>query len=578
MRMTIIPSEGNQNTAAILTHGDLSIEWHIQRVKKITARADAQSEGDQTLADELCHHINGFWAYMPVEKQAQIFDCYREIYSIMERVYIPGFLIKELRPVVTRLLNHHQLSDALQWLAFFGNYQMPPNIEEQFVTNEPKAINANDQSDQPEYLKQMGAAAKSNEDLAASLKPKFQEKTYIVPEYRELIAMVLVLRTMIPVWGEFIRRTEKETGNHHNTYYAYGLITDSDLSKSSAANKLRIYTERNIRADQITMAAQMVGLGEEIYPEWLFASTLVKRVCVGDISWRQQGSHLVANIFHFISQQYRQADGLSFGMSVREKRFEGPDRNLEHSASRLESYRLMEDIPIGDIAVVEKYLSNYQAVAKQLYANIDLELLELFRSTSHVLNSEPISAPQMEILQWVMAPVVSPRALLRTIKHTVIGVLPIAQTVLWQEGHRDLAILLSATVSNTERLGGNNYHMDSVSQEKLDKIEFHYPYDRVITTKQKTKPINSVMATVGKLAREFDLNPWLLHLPAKIVSQIPAGKVKRNVYYCPPNIRVMLVDLVLWHVERPRPTMPAIAQFNQKEIEQWWANTKNNAS
>ena len=572
MKMTIIPSDGNQNTAAVLSHGDQSTEeWHIQRIKKIIARPEAaHPNAPPTVGEELVSHINRYWEYLDEDIQARIFNCYREIFEVMERVYDPTYMIKEMMPYCTELLNLHDLEAVQQWMAFHGKIQMPPNIEAEFVTHEPKPVVFEGALDEPEYIRQMGAAASNTEDLAANLKPKFAAKTYVIPEYRQLLAMVLVLRVMIPIWGEFLRREQQELGPWHVLTWAYSLISESNLAKSPAAKKLREYVENNIRADQqITFAAQIIGLGKELNPEWLFASVLINRVCIGDISWKQDGSHLVANIYHFVNQQYRQPDGSSFGMSVREKRFDGPDRNQEHSASRLESYRLMEDIPIGVIAVAEKYLSDYKAVAQHLYPAVDLNLVDAFMQTSQGLLSHPVANTPMLLLQWVLSPVISPRALRRTVKRIPILLLPVAQAVLWQEGHKDLAVLLSALPAQGDFENASHFHMDSISQDKLDAIEYNYPYDRIIlNSKNKGKQINTVLQTINNTARDIDAHPWKLHVPEFALKETLAGRVKRGIYFCPSSIRVLLADLVLWHVKRPKLELPSVVNFSDEELRQ----------
>ena len=55
-------------------------------------------------------------------------------------------------------------------------------------------------------------------------RPMTRDKTYTKPDYVKLIGLTLALRPMIPIWGEFIERTHKETGTSFKEYYAYLLM------------------------------------------------------------------------------------------------------------------------------------------------------------------------------------------------------------------------------------------------------------------------------------------------------------------------------------------------------------------
>lgn len=518
------------DSIATISHAGENLYWNIGRFRKVDNREpiDSNETAEENAirhADDpggLTDHINRYWAYQPEADQAAIFEVYKKILETMEEIYVPQYLISSLTPLVTKLLNLHPLSNIKHWLAFYGDVISPPDIMEVFTVPDSK--------------------------------PTFPEKTYIRSEYNELIAMALILRTMIPIWREFIRRTETETGNYHKEYFAYYLISQSVLINSAPMRKLAIYVEKNIKSEQITDAAKLTGFGEENYAEWLLATILIRRVCVGDISGKRDGSHLVINIYNYISHQYRQPGGSSFGMVVRKKEFESNQKATDNSASRLEGYKLMEDVSIGDIAIPEFYLENVIANARVLYPNIDENLLMCFIESSKFLHGVELHKAAVVLTQWVCKPIISPRVLGRVVKTSVVDTMPIAQTILWQEGQKVLAALISATRAKGET-GGNLYPAERLTPETIELINRYYPYGRITATRSKAKPVNNVIKTIDQMALLLDQHPWKLNIPQALIKELGKG-VRGSIYDCPPSIKPMLAKLVIWHNERPQIANP----------------------
>lgn len=513
MQMTLQQAAKSSESVLIIEHKGEQTFWSAScYIKRGGSKDDRGDPSD---------HINRYWASLPMEKQDGIFQCYKEIYERMEEIYDSRYLIEQLMDPVRRLMDFHPLDQLGTWLAYKGGISIPPDIKQEFVVSDTKPI--------------------------------YKDKTYIVSEYRQLITMALALRAMIPVWGEFIVRTEAETGTEWKDYYAYQLLRKSHLMYSEPMTKLRVYVQRNIKRDNGNEEDRVdpiiiEGIGTENYPEWLLAVVLVRRVCAGDITGTNETSHLVKYIYNYVDQRHRNPESTSVGKQVKAKDFENPSASTENSASRIEAYKMTQDITTGDLQSLEYFMVNPYNVAKLLYPSIDEQLLAQFLAFNTVLEKEIIEVPQVVVTQWIMKPVISPRGLRRLTKRKMINAISIAQTVMWMEQRYEIAGLLSArSTDHTREIQlSSGDRTSNIPKDIHDKLTHHYPYTRLLSAKQKTKPINAAVAAINEVAAMFNRRDWELTLPDLYCTKVTGTPGTRR-FGCPSNIKILLAELALRH-------------------------------
>lgn len=90
----------------------------------------------------------------------------------------------ELRYHSTRLVDAHEFDKVQDFLRFrANNFKIPSVIEASY----------DDTDIDKRYTK---------------------EQTYVTSEYVDLVTMAVILRSMIPVWGEHITNVRREIGNN----------------------------------------------------------------------------------------------------------------------------------------------------------------------------------------------------------------------------------------------------------------------------------------------------------------------------------------------------------------------------
>lgn len=511
MKMSIVTSKGMPaRLEAELEHNGEILSWNISAFdKRLFTNHD------------VCKHINSFWEKMPYLRQEKIFGIYKRMHSVFENYFETTELCQQLVPLTSELCNEHPVEELSHWIAFYASdIIVPEKFDEVYIPSDER--------------------------------PGNREKTYTKPDYRGLVSMTLALRVMIPVWGEFIYRTKGETGTNFKEMFAGQLLMMSKLAHSSPMEKLRIYVDSNIQTDKPMSSAIIGGISSEDYGQWLLNLVLVRRLCVGDIGGLDPQTNLVAFIYNFMAQKLTGNNNSSFGEMIKDKPFESGDSSSDHNASRLEGYKIKQEAPMGDMVIYDHFMENPFHVGQLLMPNMDMELLRTFLHHTQALGQERLSSAQIILTQWMLKPVISPRSIVHLSKKKTISAIAVAQTALWQTGHKELAALIGAIATgngNETQLGGINPSA-RLHKEQMDELIKLYPYNKVLSTKQKTKPINAAVAAIDSVVGMLSQRDWILTLPDQHTALV-TGNASLRRYTCPYDIKVLLGKLVIELANRP---------------------------
>lgn len=549
MRMSLDTKAAAASIAQlVLEHAGEKQQWRVSPFKQKFI-----ASGSEPLAHDVCEHINAYWASLPLPRQQQIFETYKEISGVFSIASDPMSLIIQLRPLVQKLYELHDLDHIERWLAFHAkNISIPVDIKETYVYSETTGGN--------------------------------RDKTYIASDYTKLLALALALRPMIPIWGEFIERTGRDTGTPFKEYYAFRLLAKTRLLESDAIKKLLIYIREHLRTDEASNALLMQtlvvdGVGWEDYDSWLLSRVLVTRVCVGNIRGNDPQGHLVVACYKYIRSCIAPSSSSgsnNFGDQIRTKDFKTSAQE-EQEISRLEAYKIKQQLAIGEISPFEHFLSNVEDNLRRTYTQVDFQLWKLLMQQVPLLQRHQIRYGQIVLAQWVLSVVFdqthtvetgprhsargfSPRALNHLDKDRALLAIIVAQTVLWQRGHRELAGLITATGTNNQNnmmaLGGTGA-AGRIDRELSERITQLYPYQHIGVNRTKTKPQNNALKAIDLVTQQFNTRDWIIMLPDALAVELMQTSTNRR-YHCPHNIKNLLAKLAIEVAQRefapPRPS------------------------
>jgi hypothetical protein len=521
------PGESESDADAVMRHNGKSIEWYYSTFKK------QQTKG-QNNVNVLFDELNAYWATLPKPQQDQIFSVYVRIKEMFETFDNTKALTRSLMPLMTELYELHDLEDMDHWIRFHSGIRVPEKIADSFV-----------------------------ESMDTSMT---RQKTYTKEDYWRLLVLALALRAAVPIWGEIIGITEKQKilGTDWKEYAVYQLIGRSKLMYSPAMEKLRGYVSAYVPNDRRQYSAMLAGVGSEDYPEWLLSVIVVRRVAIGDIrSQINPESHLVSSIHSYILAKLNPSDS-SFMGNIREKT---PERegsgDQENKLSRLEGYKIRQELPEGDIAMIAHYAKDPYRVAQRVCPRVPLELVEQSLESVKVLQSQHVQPPQLWIMQRVLEPAISPRGLQYLPKEIFLACMAVVQAILWmprvdpmgedaEYGHQELAALVSASadVWGTDVVEANLTSHGRIPKALTERLNALFPYPLRTSGKQSKeggKTINVAVQNIDSLVKQFDACGWRVTLPSEWVKQLkernPAMSGRH--FAAPYEIRKKLANLII---------------------------------
>lgn len=464
--------------------------------------------------------INGYWAFIPKEVQDRIFSLYKDINLIFDDALDSRYLNTRLNDKVVELVNIHDFELVKNWVMFRSGIQIPIGIKSEYQ----------------DHIDQKGS----------------RDQTYIRTDYIELITLALILRVMVPVWGEHILNNRKESGNRFKEYYAFKLLRYTNLIKTAAYDKLRLYIDITVGEDRNNRLSIINGISSEDFPEWMLALVSIRRLCVGDISGvgMDPGATLVSSIWKFITQKTKPADSTGDNIvNVKEDTENTPD--LYDKLSRLEWYKIKYRISLGEMAEMELAVSDYRRVANRLCPSMPDEILERCIASSRELMNHRLLECQLTIMRWVVKPVISARGVLYLNKELIVKLLGVTQAVLWMRGHQYLSLQCTSRV----KISDNQYHVSSteskgrLTKENLAELDRLFPYQKTPkTTKQATtikpKTTNLAVKSIDTLTDNLSMCTWIMTADEGFIADYYGSFITRRLPI-DPGIRNMLAKLVI---------------------------------
>jgi hypothetical protein len=460
--------------------------------------------------------INAYWAQLPELEQAKIFALYREIAFLFATVNNRNTLKLLLTPKVTQLLDAQNYNRLYDWILYRAPITIPEHLEETYV----------------ESIDKNGS----------------RRQTYTRSDYTRLVTLAVLLRCMVPVWGEFIDYVRESIGTLLKEYYAFQLIEESPLLEHESFKKLREYVNATIGEDRENAAAIVEWISSEELPDWMLALVVIRRVCIGDVRGTQQRANIVPYIYKYIVDKLKGEDNVGEN-AIKKKLHDAKGGELEEKLSVFERYKIKQEIPIGDVAELDHIVRDPYEVATKLCPEIPEWLLIQSLESSKRLTDVRILDPQIILLQWLLKPLLSPRGIKYLNKPTIVRCLGVAQAVLWAKGHKYLALVVTsyADLSSQEFFIGGADSRSQITKELHAELNHLYPFQPIPTgKKQDPKPINLAVKSIEHLASLLTRLAWTMTAPEDFITEVfGPGIIRKHELPMSPDIKNHLAQLVL---------------------------------
>lgn len=522
MRIELDKSEFTVKIARIC-HEDECIEWNVSAFD----RSNFDVEFD------LFEHNNRLWASMSNTQQAYVFGLYSQMHQILCRSKDRDSRVLDLINLIKEFYDFHNLEMIEAWIRLRSDIQFPSWLYKDYGDKQDKHGT--------------------------------REQTYLYDDYVKLICLAFALRMMIPVWSEFIGRTRDETNTALKEYRAYQLLSRCSLFNSAPMEKLRVYVDA-IVPEEKQKSAIIDGMSSEEFPVWLLSVALIRKVCISDIrgifppatrsanGTIAEPPTLVTYVYNHIKERIKHS-GNNFSGIVTDKKSESKTDSYEDQMSRFEGYKIKQEVPPGDIVLIETAIANPHESAQFLEPGIPKGLVdECLRN--RVNKNLKIHDPQFTIAQWVFKPLISPRGMLYLDKGLIQQCVAIAEAVLWHRGHKFYSALMSAEIKHYEE-GVSSVGIGSdarIPKEINEEILKYYPYMRKNTaSKSKTvRSMNQAYVAIDHIAGMFSKAEWGLTINDKRLNELFGGNVRKITL--PHDAKIKLAELIIDIAKRGEKT------------------------
>lgn len=503
MRMSVGPYS-NGLSEIVIEHGEESLSF-----KGSTYNRTRFSEPAEHFFDD----INGFWGELPFGQQSAIWAVYKKIDQVFSTVHNSKQTYQTLHALVQELCELHSMERLNYWIRMRSQVKYPPGLQTEYS---------------PEFPKEM---------------------TYLRTDYEGLLTLTLSLRIVLPVFSRYMMSAEKESGGQFKEYLALALLENTDIMRSPYMERLRSYvvSAATIDENKPSLAAILGGLGTSQLPRYYLAQAVIRRVAVSEMKTTGDPINIISNVWNFISSGSKDID----------KKFGGPtkDKNVSESGgeddrqSIVENYKIKTEIPeattVTDTVFVGGYLN-----ASMVDPTIDVAMVSRLWNHHRILTTFTPSDFQLALAGWVLAPVVSARAIDYLEPAELPKALVVAQGLLWHWGFPDLAALMTAVRSPTTMDMSEVTYMSkqwkSASAGMLATLDEQYPHWKRLSKKQlgRTPDSNYALQDVRDVFQEITAVNWDLKCPRDLLSQVTMAEYDTG-FEAPNDLEHQLVDFII---------------------------------
>lgn len=264
--------------------------------------------------------------------------------------------------------------------------------------------------------------------------------TYFTEDYKDLIVFSILLKALIPIWGQYERAYRGALGKPINGREDYVLLNGVQLIKNlyvednPAYIKLVNYIDINSKKliKEVGRGYSILAqLGSNEIPDYLLAHAIWKKVCIFDPRLRDKS--IVKDVHSVIALKCG-----AINRSAPNTKTNDDDPN-PRDQSILEAYKVVQLLPPS----IEVKVTHYLNMPEFIYH------LNPYITIEQVNNTYAKMSPYLEILEfhtpilsWVMGYLAGPRNLLTLNQQTLMRIIAAVSTSLMQRQYYATAQIL----------------------------------------------------------------------------------------------------------------------------------------
>ena len=448
--------------------------------------------------------VNGYWSRLSERRQDALWRIYSNIHDVLTNVQDITELTNQLMPLVAKLYDQMTFDEMNRYLGIYGNVVYPASIKESYDIDDTS-----------------------------------HARTYLRADYHDLVVMSALLRPMIPIWGDYIRKIQIEVGSKYKEFIALRLLKRANIIASQPMARLVEYIDASIAGADESASAIIAGLSTADLPEWLLAMVVIRRITVGEIDATEERGSLISNIYGFVNNTLQGLDRKMGGVKPKK-----PTARLDsEEESKFEEYKVKQPIAAGDVLTFTKFASQIERVVKSIDPTANMSLIAACERELRPLQMLDVQDHHILFCQWVLNAAIPPQAIETLAKPSLINNMIAVKVLLWSWGLEELALLSTAVLNaNSDGMMLIQEARGRIPTAMADQLNALYPH---IVGEVASGRNNNIRTVITKVTRMISSCQWIVTMPEGMDAELGRYASPQGVMYMPQNLSELLARLVI---------------------------------
>lgn len=370
--------------------------------------------------------INNYWNDLPPNTQNSIWEVYKKLAAAFDEIKYINRLHIAVRQLIAELMNLMPFEQMLYHINNKAKIKYPLDLKDKYDRDAPQ-----------------GAL------------------TYLRSEYIELVALLLMLRPLVPILGQYVTNAKDDVGNNHKEYQAGILLVQSKVVDAAPFKRLQQYIEAYLGDTGPMLAANLGGITTANFPVWLFYTTLIKKLAALELATTfmdEIPTNIMSKVYNHIRAVVEQPDRLIQGKLYDKATSAAESGAEDDNTSRIEGVKVREQVSEGDRVSLEFATEQTVKFTHRIDCTVPVDLIAL--CYDHIVADSSFQPDEYKfwLTAWVLCgdrvmvgpqgrfrgeSVISPKALTIMRYESQVSAFAAAQAILWHHGFYDLAMLIS---------------------------------------------------------------------------------------------------------------------------------------
>ncbi|MNY11370.1 hypothetical protein D3C86_1443970 [compost metagenome] len=216
---------------------------------------------------------------------------------------------------------------------------------------------------------------------------------------------------------------------------------------------------------------------------------------------------------------------------------------VEDNSSVWSMYKMKEAITAGELTLIQLYVNEYHTCAAAIDPNFQPERLQA--AIAHIATIEDFNPTRAQkgLAAWIMSTVIAGVVIDMFDMETLKNNMAVAQTILWEWGFLDLAIMLTARKDASAIT--TELSKAKVSQNHRDVLDVINPYMMPDPKRDDQLFIaNSAVRGIEEIIKEFMRSDWFIDCPKQLAVEYNRADLSPYLDIS-PSVRNRLAEILI---------------------------------